>query len=226
MFRTILCAALLVQAAASPAGPYLPAQYRGGAPPAIPIQTVGGGEVFLELSVSRDGAVTLIKTLRETPPFTGALSAAARGWRFLPAEQEVQPAPGAPPVSPRPRERVESSVFVAGIFLPPTLNAPTFGEPPKDTALPESAETPYPIATTRPVFPPLALASGVVVVEVRVTPSGSVADAVVVSSAPPFDQPALAAALGWRFVAGRVRGVAVEKLAYIAFAFRQPITAR
>jgi TonB family protein len=226
MVRAILCAALVVQAAASPAGPYLPAQYRSGAAPAIPIQAVGGGEVFLELSVSRDGAVSEIKTLRATPPFTDALSAAVQGWQLLPAEQEVEPEPGAPPVSPRPRERVESHVLVAAVFLPPTLNAPTFGEPPKDAALPSSSETPYPVATTRPVYPPRALASGVVVVEVRVTPSGSVADAAVVSSAPPFDQPALDAALQWRFRAGRVRGVAVEKLAYIAFAFRQPVTSR
>jgi TonB family protein len=224
MLRPLLCAALLAQAAASPAPPYLPAQLRSGAPPAVSIQAVGGGEVLLELSISRDGDVTGVKTLRATPPFTDALSAAARGWQFLAAEQEVEPPRGAPPVSPRPRERVDSTVLAAGVFLPPTLNTLTFAVPPKDTALPSSPETPYPISTTRPLFPPRALASGVVVVEVRVTPEGRVADASVVSSAPPFDQPALDAARQWTFRPGRVRGVAVEKFAYIAFAFRQPVT--
>ena len=225
MFRRLLCAALLFQAP-SPAPPYLPAQYRSGAPPVVSIQAVGGGDVLLEISVSRDGDVTSVKTLRATPPYTDALSAAARGWQFLPAEQEIEPKAGEPPVSPRPRERVDSTVLAAGVFLPPTINTPTLGEAPKDLARPSSPETPYPISTTRPIYPPRALMGGVVVVEVRVTPDGRVADAAVVSSAPSFDQVALEAARQWTFRPGRVRGVAVEKLAYIVFAFRQPLTSK
>ena len=227
MFRTILCAALVFQAVTSPAPSVpVPARYRGGVLPPIPIRALGGGEVSLEVSVSRDSVVTGIKVLRATPPFTDALSTAVQGWQFTPAEQDVEPVPGAPPVSPTPRERVDSTVLVAGIFRPPALNAPTLGEPPKDVAGPSSLETPYPLSTTMPLYPPRALASGVVLIEVRVAPGGDVAEAKVVTSAPPFDQPALDAALRWTFRPGRVRGLAVPKLAYLVFGFPQPVTSR
>ena len=55
--------------------------------PAISIQAVGGGQVFLELAVTKDGIVADVKALRSTPPFTAAFAAAARTWRFRPAEQ-------------------------------------------------------------------------------------------------------------------------------------------
>jgi TonB family protein len=224
MFRAFLCVAFLLQATAPP--PYVAARYVAGALPPVPIRAVGGGEVWLEVPVTRDGVIPGIKVLRATPPFTEALTTAVNGWRFAPAEQDVPPVPGAPPVSPAAREHVDATVLVAAVFLPPTLNAPTLGEAPKDLAAPSSPGTPVPVATTRPSYPPRALMSGVVLVEVRVAPSGDVAEAKVISSAPSFDQPALDAALQWKFRPGRVRGAAVEAFAYIAFGFAQPITSR
>lgn len=228
MFRTILCAALVVQAAATSPAPSVPvpARYRGGVLPPIPIRALGGGEVFLELSVSRDSVITGIKVLRATPPFTDALTTAVHGWQFMPAEQDVEPVLGAPPVSPTPREPADSTVLVAGLFLPPALNAPTLGEPPRDVAAPSSPETPFPLSTPVPLYPPRALMGGLVLVEVRVAPGGDVTEAKVVASWPPFDQPALDAALQWKFRPGRVRGLAVPKLAYLVFGFSQPVTSR
>jgi len=51
-----------------------------------------------------------------------------------------------------------------------------------------------------------------------------VADAQVIRSAPPFDEPARDAARRWTFRPARVQGTSVVGLAYIVFAFRQPIT--
>jgi TonB family protein len=233
MPRTILCTAgvalsvltgLPPQSSIPAAEPHVPAQYRSGALPQIPILAVGGGEVLLEVSVSRDGVLTGIKVLRATPPFTNALTAAVYGWEFTPAEEEVAPEPGAP-AGPKRRARVDSKVLVAGMFRAPTLNTPTLGEQPKNVAQ-ASDETPSPMATTMPVYPPRALFNGIVLIEVRVAPAGGVVGAKVVSSAPPFDGPALDAARQWTFRPARVHGTAVEKLAYIAFAFPQPITQR
>ncbi|MBI3490934.1 MAG: energy transducer TonB [Acidobacteria bacterium] len=203
-------------------GGFVPAQYRDGALPPIPILAIGGGEVFLELTVSSNGVVSAVRTLRATPPFTDAMSNTVRGWQFRPAEEEMEPEPGKP-VDPRPRRPVESKVLVVGIFRPPTINTPTFGEPPKDVASP-SNETPFPLATVMPLYPPLARENGIVLVEVRIDADGGVADAKVIRSAPPLDEPARDAARRWTFRPARVHGTSVARLAYMVFAFRQPIT--
>jgi len=201
---------------------FVPARYRDGALPPIPIRAIGGGEAFLELTVSSSGVVSAVRTLRATPLFTEAMSHTVRGWQFHPAEGEIEPEPGQP-VDPKPRRPVESKVLVVGIFRPPTLNTPTLGEPPKDVASP-SIETPFPLATVLPLYPPLARENGIVLVEVRVDAGGGVADAQVIRSAPPFDEPARDAARRWTFRPARVQGTSVVGLAYIVFAFRQPIT--
>ena len=203
-------------------GRFVPAQYRDGALPLIPVQAIAGGEVFSELAVSSSGVVSAVRTLRATPPFTDAMSNAVRSWRFRPAEEEGEPEPGKP-VDPTRRKLVDSRVLVVGIFRPPTLNTPTVGEPPKDVAS-ASDDTPFPLATVMPLYPPLARDAGIVLVEVRIDPRGGVVDAKAIRSAPPFDGPALDASRRWTFRPARVRGTSIAKLAYLVFAFRQPIT--
>ena len=202
-------------------GRFVPAQYRDGALPMIPVQAIAGGEVFLELAVGSTGVVRAIRTLRATPPFTDAMSNAVRGWRFRPAEEEMEPEPGTP-VDLKPR-KVDSNVLVVGIFRPPTFNTPTAGEPPTEVVS-ASDETPFPLATVTPLYPPLARDTGIVLVEVRVDPRGGVVDAKAIRSAPPFDEPALDASRRWTFRPARVHGTPIARLAYIVFAFRQPIT--
>ena len=53
----VACAAAIVVAA--PEG-RIPARYRSGALPQIPLHAVGGGEVLLEVSVTRGGVVNEI----------------------------------------------------------------------------------------------------------------------------------------------------------------------
>lgn len=214
----IVCGAVVALAAQDG---FVPARYRDGALPQIPIRAIGGGEAFLELTVSSSGAVSAVRTLRATPPFTDAMSHTVRGWQFRPATEEMELEPGKP-VDPKPRRPVESKVLVVGIFRPPTLNTPTFGEPPKDVASP-SNEMPFPLATVMPLYPPLARENGIVLVEVCVDARGGVADAKVIRSAPPFDAPARDAVRRWTFRPARVHGTTVASLAYVVSAFRQPI---
>lgn len=202
--------------------PFVPAHYRDGALSQIPVQALGGGEVLLELTVSSTGGVSAVRALRATSPFTETLSQAVRGWRFVPAEEEIEPEPGRPG-DLKLRKVVDSTVLVAGLFRPPALNTPTFGEPPKDLAS-ASDEAPFPLATVMPAYPPLARDSGVVLVEVHVDLRGDVVDAVAIRSAPPFDGAALDAARRWKFRPARLHGRSVDTLAYIVFAFRQPVT--
>ena len=201
---------------------FVPAHYRDGALPQIPFQALGGGEVFLELTVTSTGGVSAVRILRATPPFTETLSQAVRGWRFVPAEEEMEPE-AARPGAPALQRAVDSRILVAGLFRPPTLNTPTLGEPPADVAL-ASDETPFPLTTVMPAYPPLARDSGTVLVEAHVDLRGDVVEAVAIRSAPPFDAPAIDAARRWKFRPARLHGRSIDTLTYIVFAFRQPVT--
>jgi TonB family protein len=191
--------------------------------PVLPATAVGGGEVLLELAVSSEGKVTAVTPLRTTPPFADLLASTVHDWQFGPAEEDVTSEPGRAGGRPS-RMPVASTVLVAGVFRPPAPNAPTLGEIPRDVAT-ASDETALPLTTVVPPFPPLALSAGVVLVEVQLDGDGAVADAIVIRSAPPFDESARNAARQWSFRPARVRGMPVRTFVYIAFGFPAPVSA-
>lgn len=199
------------------------ARLRGGAVPEIPIMAVAGGEVVIEAAVGRDGAVTGMTTLRHTPPFTDAVRAAVRGWTFTPAEDVAAPPPGQP-IDPKTRRAAASTVLVIGVYRPPGLFSVTLGEPPKTVAEPSPSAPGLQSMLTMPNYPPQALASGIVLIELQLNARGGVDKASVVRSAPPFDKPALDAVAGLGFRPPRVNGSAAPSTVYAAVAFRQPVT--
>ena len=183
---------------------------------------VGGGQVVLEVAVSRDGRVGGVTRLRATPPFTDLLAAAVRDWTFSPATEVVNRVPRGigPPEPPVP---VDSHVLVAAVFRPPALTTPTLGEVPRDVAPPSSA-LPFPLTMTEPPFPPLAFAAGVTLLEARIERDGTIADVRVVQSAPPFDDAAVSALRTWRFRAASRAGTPVPAFIYVVFGFPLPIS--
>lgn len=197
---------------------FLPAQFSGGSLPTQSPLLVGGGEVFAELTVNAGGAVSSVKTLRDTPPFTDALRQAVQGWTFRAAEEEATSASGEKTKKP-----LASKVFVAGIFRAPAIKGPTLGEVPKDVSA-ASLDVPFPIVTETPPYPVGALAPGVVLIEVRIGADGKVTEAKVIRSDAAFDQAALDSARKWTFRPARIRGSATPVLAYLIFSFRPPIT--
>jgi outer membrane biosynthesis protein TonB len=200
-----------------------PARLRSGAPPAIPVQAVGGGDVALELALDAAGRVTSARVLRDTPPFTSALAAAVATWQFEPAEDAASPGPGENPARV-PRQRVPSRVLVLGVFRPPALFPMTIGTPPKVVDGPSEA-VPNPHAPPRmPLYPPNAQFDGVVIVEHRVAASGAIAETRVVQSAPGFDQAALVASDTLSYRPARVNGRPSPAFVYIVSGFRQPVT--
>jgi len=193
-----------------------PARYISGELPAVPVQTIGGGQVFVELAVTAAGSVAGTTILRATPPFTDAVVSALQGWRFEPARDTDDPK--------EPLHDVASTVLVAAIFRPPTLlNGPVAGTPPTDVGT-ASITTPLPGSIVAPAFPAKAIASGLVLVEADVASTGAVADARLIVSAPGFDEPALNAARQWTFRPARLHGRAAPSVVYLLFGFRQPVT--
>jgi TonB family protein len=198
-----------------------PAVFRSGSIPGLSVASVevGGGEVLLEVTVDKAGAVAGIKPLRETATFTERMIQSVKTWRFTPAETEIPAArrkPGGPDTEP-----VESKVLVAGVFRKPAVIGVTLGEPIKDVAA-ASPEIPFPTSLVAPPFPPGTMSPGVVLVEVRVDASGGVADAKVRVAAPGFDSAALDTARQWKFRAAKLSGAAAPSAAYIVFGFPVP----
>lgn len=200
-----------------------PAAFQSGPLPPIPVMAVAGGEVFLEVVIGSDGAVTAVKPFRDTPPFTDALSIAVKAWRFEPAEDAVVPPPGQP-IDETTRKAAASKVLVVGLFRPPALFGVTLGEPPKDVGT-AAADVPAPLgAATMPDYPMNALLDGSVLIELRLGVDGSVMRRRLVKSFPTFDGAALTAVDALSFRPARIRGAAVPSVAYVMLAFRQPIT--
>jgi TonB family protein len=74
-----------------------------------------------------------------------------------------------------------------------------------------------------PPYPPNAVGSVTVLVEVTIAESGNVADARIVGEASGFDDAASSAARSWRFRPASRAGSPVEARAYLLFVFGQPV---
>jgi TonB family protein len=202
---------------------HAPAALVGGPLPPIAPGAMGGGEVLLEVSVTASGAVAGTTVLRSTPPFTEALGAAVRGWRFQPAEDVAAPDPGAR-VDTSTKRPMASTVLVVGLFRPPALFPGTHGTPPETVAPPSEGAPAVMGPVPMPVYPPNALFDGVVMAELTVSATGAVGDARIVRSAAGFDQLLLDAVKSMSFRPARVHGRPAPSRVYVVAAFRQPIT--
>jgi TonB family protein len=201
-----------------------PAALQSGNVPAIPVMAVAGGEVALEVDVTREGHVSAVKALRSTPPFTDAVAAAVRYWQFAPAEDALLPADGQP-IDLKTRRPMASKVLVLALYRPPAIfDGATLGEPPKTVGTPSEDVAVPTSPATMPGYPANALFNGMVLIELGVTAEGSVKGAKILRSAPPFDDLALQATTTLGFRPPRVHGRSAAANVYVAVAFRQPIT--
>ena len=189
---------------------YDPARFKSGTIPGQPPLASTGALVVVELEIAPSGIVTDSVVIDDGPPYTAAITKAARTWRFRPARED-----GA---------AVFGKALVVGVFRPPVLIG---GELPKPTHVQEiSEDLPYPTATTTPVYPPTALYEGIAFVEVEIDEGGWVREAVLHTTEEAYDALALEAVEKFRFRAARRNGIAVTSYALVFFGFRQPHTAR
>lgn len=197
-----------------------PARFLAGPLPPLPPLVAGGGEVFLELEVTREGRAGAATVLRATPPFTDHLIAAVKQWQFEPATTVKPPAaPGGIPIA----EPSASGVLIVANFRAPSLTGPTLGELPKDIRAP-SPTIPFPLFVRQLPWPPLAVAQGVVLVEARVDGRGAVTDVRLVQGAPGFESAALDAVRQWAFRPVRTPDAPDHSLVYIVLGFPLPVT--
>ena len=198
-----------------------PALFERGSVPTLPVLSVevGGGDVLLEVSVDRTGAVSGIRPLRDTATFTERMTRAVQTWRFTPSEADIPAArrkPGGPTT-----EAVDTKVLVAGVFRRPVIRGPTLGEPIRDVAT-ASTDIPLPTSLVMPTSTGTEMSPGVVLVEVWVNASGGVSDAKVRVPSPGFDSAALGAARQWTFRPANTGGANAPAVVYIVFGFPVP----
>jgi TonB family protein len=198
-----------------------PALFQSGSVPTLSVGSVevGGGEVLLEVSVDRTGAVSGIRPLRETATFTERMTQAVKTWHFTPSEAEIPAArrkPGGPTT-----ETVDTKVLVAGVFRRPSVIGVTPGEPIRDVAT-ASTEIPYPTSVVTPAYPPGTMSPGVVLVAVRVNARGRVSDAKIRIPSAGFESAALSTSRQWKFRPANSGGANVPAVAYIVFGFLVP----
>ena len=194
------------------AATFVPARRLSGSLPSTPSPNVVGRlEEMLEIVVDATGNVATMTPVRASPLPRDPLAPAVANWRFRPAIDRGRVVP--------------SRVLVAAIIRPPQLDdSPTLGDPPVDLA-PPSGESPFPIATASPRYPPLAIGDGVVLVEVLVDLDGRAREMRIIEGTTAFGQASLDAASQWSFRPARWNGTTVQAYAYLVFGFRQPVVA-
>jgi outer membrane biosynthesis protein TonB len=173
---------------------------------------VGGGEVMLELLVDASGAVSRVEPLRVTPPYTEQLIDAATTWKF-----DVARAPADK------RTAAVAPVLVVAVIRPPaSYSGPSLGTPPQTLNRPSSL-LPQVAAVTTPPYPPLALGSGMVLVELEMNRRAELRGYRVVSPPSGFDNAALDAVRSWRFVAPDAPDTPERFFVYAVLGFREPV---
>jgi TonB family protein len=183
-------------------------RYASGNPPDLPPLAQNGGLVGLELRIAPSGIVQEAIVIDDSPPFTEEMRKVVRLWNFEPSIVEGTPAP--------------DRVAVLGLFRAPTLlgGAPP---PPRRISGP-SEEIPYALSTPTPAYPPQALESGVVMLEVEVDEKGAVAGIEILNQTEGFDAVAVEAARRFRFQPAKRGGRPVRSFAVVVFGFPQPVT--
>ena len=186
-----------------------PARFIDGSIPQMPPLAASGGDVMLSVAVSASGTVGAVDVLRSTPPFTEAVVAAVKTWRFSPALDGK-------------RVPMDARVLVDVVVGAPSLNVPTAGTPPKDVSSSDT-RVPFPAQVSAPSYPVNARSEGTALVETRVDPTGHVVGVTSLRSSPPFDVAAMDAARAWTFRPAQGAAAPPSTYAYLLFVFRQPV---
>jgi outer membrane biosynthesis protein TonB len=191
---------------------YEPAKATSTSDIAYPPQTRTPGMVTLDVSVDGSGAVQNIVAVRDVRPLTSAVESAVNGWKFSPAMQGSQSVPGVVCVD-----------VVFNPFNPGNVSIPNKPLPPPKTGGTVSGVFQPPDVTTAnyAVYPPNTVASGTVVLDVKVGPDGS-AGFKILRGAGVLATAVTSAIKTWVFVPGTYEGKPVTSHMVVAYVFVSP----
>lgn len=192
-------------------GKYHSAGIAQGGDIAYPMNSRAPGFVTLDVSLDAKGTVQNMAVVRDVPPLTSVAQSAVQGWQFTPAMVDGQGVPGTVrvnvafnPYNPSgvglPGESLQSeSGGAGGNFQPAQLQKANYA-----------------------TYPPNTIASGTVVLQVRVGSEGKVHGALVVRGKGALNAAATAAAKTWVFLPATYQGKAVASEVVVVFVFASP----
>ena len=172
------------------------------------------GMVTLDVSVGANGTVQNVITARDVPPLTEAAKQAVSGWNFSSAKKGEQDMDGVARVN-----------VVFNPFNPSDVSIPNKPLPQQDNAGAQSTAVfrPADVKTAGyATYPANTLASGSVVLDVKVGADGSVAGVRVLRGTGVLADAATRATKDWAFTAAMYQGKAVESRVTVAFVFVKP----
>lgn len=205
----------LISAAGAQAPTYQPVGVARAGQIPYPPNTITPGLVTLDVSVDATGAILKIASVRDMPPLTDAARTAINTWKFTPAVKGGQRVPGVTrldvvfnPFNPgdvsianKPLPPPETGGSLTGIFQPPDIKAAKYAT--------------YPVNT---------VASGTVVLDVRVGTDGSVQGTRVLGGegGGPLTAMATRALHNWSFSPATYEGQPVAAHTVVAYVFPSP----
>lgn len=173
------------------------------------------GMVTLDVSVDASGAVVKMVVARDVPPLTSAAQSAVNGWQFAPAMKGGKTVAGVVRVN-----------VVFNPFNPGDVSIPTQPLPTPDTggAVAGKFQPPDVQTAKYAVYPVNTVASGTVVMDVKVGADGSMAGARVLGGegGTPLSGAATRALQGWSFVPATYAGQAVASHTVVVYVFVSP----
>ena len=196
--------AMMLAVSASAQTGFTPPRLLSAAVPPSPMGAQSGGIAAFDVTLDERGSVAAVEAVQDFAPFGDLLREAVRGWTFEPARDQGR--------------AVRSRVLVLGFFRPPELAVMAPPRPRyKDTVAPP--ELPWPTSVTVPPYPPNALGSGKVVLEVDISAEGKVSSSRVLNPGSPFDSAATGAAQAWAFRPASRNGRPSATRAFFIFSF-------
>ncbi|MGB2636481.1 MAG: TonB family protein, partial [Candidatus Acidiferrum sp.] len=167
---------------------------QGGSIP-YPINAQTPGFVTLDVSVDASGAVENVTVVRDVPPLTAAAQGAVKKWQFTGAIADGQAAAGVVPVD-----------VAFNPYNPSGAGLPGESLQPPSTTVSGDFQPAGLVKANYAVYPPNTVASGTVVMMVRVGSDGSVHRVRVLRGKGVLADAATAAVKTWGFIAATYKG--------------------
>jgi TonB family protein len=180
--------------------------------PVPPTHVVIGNAVMADVTVNSRGKVSGVSITQGEPPFAEEAAHAIRQWQFQPAEIQ--------------HRAVESQVGVLTIFRPAAFGSSAVGGPALGYKAPGAVQPdqpPMPKFISDPGYPVNSTGGGVVILELKIAPNGSIDDIRVVRNIPALTDAARAAVQSWRYMPAQSSGSAVHGTLIVAVSFLRPV---
>ena len=181
---------------------------------AYPPEARSAGMVTLDITVDSSGAIQNVQAVRDIPPLTKAAEDAVRRWKFHPATKGDQSLGGVIRVN-----------LVFNPFNPSDVSIPNKPIPPPENASASATgafQPPDVKSADYAAYPPNTVASGTVILDVRISEEGGVQDVNTLRGVDPLASASSKAVRDWQFTPAAYETKPIASHEIVAFVFVRP----